>query len=71
MPCEGERNSLSESGQTGAIKAIPYLSYTPYTKGSIRRVKEKYIRRRMIYNSYKEKKASRPLIGRDKQSKDN
>jgi hypothetical protein len=66
MPCEGERNSLSESGQTGAIKAIPYLSYTPYTKGSIRRVKEKYTRRRMVYNGHKEKKAGRPPIRRGK-----
>jgi hypothetical protein len=66
MPCEGERDSLSESGQTGAIKAIPYLSHTPYTKGSMRRVKEKYTRRRVIYNGYKEKKAGRPSIRRGK-----
>jgi hypothetical protein len=66
MLCEGERDSLSESGQTGAIKAILYLSYTLYIKGSIRRVKGKYIRRRIIYSGYKEKKAGRPLIGRGK-----
>ena len=41
IPCEGKRDSSSESGQTGAIKAIPYLGYTPYTKGSMRRVRGK------------------------------
>jgi hypothetical protein len=64
IPCEGEGDSPSESGYTGAIKAILYLSYTPYTKGSIRRVKEKCARRRVVYNGHKEKKASRPPLGR-------
>jgi hypothetical protein len=59
MPYEGERDSLSESGQTGVIKAIPYLSYTSYAKGSMRCVKGKYTRRRVIYNGYKEKKTGK------------
>jgi hypothetical protein len=66
IPCEGERDSSSESGQTGVIKAIPYLSHTPYIKGSMRRAEGKHIRRRVIYSGYKEKKAGRPPIRRGK-----
>jgi hypothetical protein len=64
MPCEGEKNSLSKSGQTNAIKAILYFSYTLYIKENIRRVKGKYTRRKMVYNSYKKKKADRPPFKR-------
>jgi hypothetical protein len=66
IPYEGERDSSSESGQTGAIKAIPYLSYTLYTKGSIRRAGGKYTRRRVVHSGHKEKKAGRPPIERGK-----
>jgi hypothetical protein len=61
---EGEKDNSSESGQTGAIKAIPYLSHTSYTKGSMRRVRGKYTRRRVVYSGYKEKKAGRPPFRR-------
>jgi hypothetical protein len=46
----------------GVIKAIFYFNYTLYIKRSIRRVKEKYIKRKIIYNNYKEiKLVDRPL----------
>jgi hypothetical protein len=58
MLCEDKGDTSYESGQTGAIKAIPYFSYISNTKGSVRR--GKYARRRLINSGYKEKKADRP-----------
>jgi hypothetical protein len=71
MPCEGEGDRPSESGQTDAFKAILYLSHTPYTKGSMRRVGGKHTRREMVNSGYKEKKAGRPPPRRGQQGKDN
>jgi hypothetical protein len=66
MPNEGEGDTLSENSQTGAVKAIFNLSFTPYTKRSVQSAGGEYTRRRMVYSGHKEKEAGRPPIGRGK-----
>jgi hypothetical protein len=62
MPCESKGDRPSESGQTDAFKAIPYLSHTPYTEGSMQRAGGKHTRRGIVNSGHKERKlAGRPL----------
>jgi hypothetical protein len=63
IPCEGQRDSSSENGQTGAVKAVPNLSHAPDSKGSMRRAGGKPARRRMVYSGLKKRKLAGRLLG--------